>query len=93
MRKGEVCSQSRNSLGKGPGAGRGGQYVKDECALWLECSEWRAVVGDETGKGAEVRSMQFSTGSGEPLVVLSSIILSKSGPGRKRGRLAQSGAE
>lgn len=29
-------------------------------------------MGNEVGKGAEIRMMQYSKGSGEPLVVLSS---------------------
>lgn len=46
--------------------------MEHERPLRLECSEWRAMVGRRGWKGAEVRSIQFSKGGGEPPVVLSS---------------------
>lgn len=44
-------------------------------------------------RGAEVRVMLYSKGHGEPLVVSSGDVLSKSGPGQKRSGVNQSMAD
>lgn len=47
-------------------------------------------MGNEVRKGAEVRVMLYSKGRGEPLVVSSGDVLSKSDPGQTRSGINQS---